>query len=165
MVCKECSLIDGNRYNGLDYGNDKAELLILRPYPTTLECSKHTYNSQQNKMLINILKKFNLTEEDYLITSLVNCYPNSQIQHTNIEMCSRRLTTVIKTPPLVIMTLGVDVFNYITKLDKLSMLDILHKDWTKSSTVIHNEEIRDDYISQMRRLIYSYRENININFK
>jgi len=113
-ICKKCNLIENNKYNGIDYGNPESECVILRPFPSTSECNSGQYKGRLNNFLIKELTGVKLTKDDYLITSLVNCHPHSSIMRSHIDTCQPRLQDVIKKPAVVIMTLGVDTFNFIT---------------------------------------------------
>ena len=122
MTCKKCSLIMGNKGNGFRYGNPDAEFVILRDFPTRQECANGDGNTKQNIWLINKLKAIGFDTNMYHIVNLINCFPHHPAHPDEVKLCSSNLNSVITTKPKIVMTLGLESYNYMTTCFKTSEL-------------------------------------------
>lgn len=172
MTCIECGLIYGNKNNGFRFGNAEAELVILRPYPSRQECQGKG-DTRQNQWLLNRLKEVGFKEDNYHVVNMVNCYPNRKVSKRELQHCADKLNTIIKKKPVIIMTLGVDAYNYLTGYN-YSKVDSITRD-LKSKSNLHivanytvgqamqKEEIKYKFKDVLYRVKNLYRLNIDLN--
>jgi uracil-DNA glycosylase family 4 len=104
----------GNRNNGYRFGNEDAEFVIIRDYPTRQECANGDGNTRQNIWLASELSKIGFNSSMYHIVNLINCFPNRPVYPDEVKLCSANLNNIIKTKPKIVMTLGLESYNYMT---------------------------------------------------
>jgi len=165
-TCTKCSLVEGNKYNLITYGNPNAKLYIVRSYATSGECNSGKFlNNKQNKYLVNALLEIGLTEKDYYITSVVQCYPKNSIRIENIDICTINLKKLLQDRSRVILSLGKLAYSFLTGNSiNIPMNTIVGKTVIVGTHtvivnysigyILHNKEIENEFYINLRKFEY-----------